>query len=245
MFNATLKKAAFWLPVVAFAAVFAACGGEPEEAPVPAPAAAVEPAAPAPAPAPPPAPSPPTQAAVPTTVPEKPTPAPPAAAAVPTPTSAPPAAVVIETGTIEIRVTDPPRPEVEQYLVSLSSVEVHKAKVGKGSPWITIAENPGTFDLAQLEGVEEFLGSSVTDAGRYSQIRMHVAEVMLKIVDQTDLVAARIPNGRIQIVRPFEVSAGKTTVLLLDFEGDKSLVVTGAGEYIFKPVCRWSAKMSG
>ena len=82
----------------------------------------------------------------------------------PTPTAEP----VARTGTIEIQITDPPPPDVEQYLVTLSSVEVNKAKTGAGSPWVTIANGPITFDLVELDGVEELLGSAVADPGTYS-----------------------------------------------------------------------------
>ena len=113
--------------------------------------------------------------------------------------------------------------------MTLKSVEVHRAG-GEGDPWIVVAEDPGTFDLVDLEGVQELLGSKIVDAGKYTQIRMEVEEVKLKIVDEEELQSARIPNGRIKVVRPFEVVTGEKTVLLLDFEGDKSLVVTGNPE---------------
>lgn len=39
-------------------------------------------------------------------------------------------------------------------------------------------------------------------------------------------------------VRPFDVEEGETTVLLLDFDADKSVVVTGSGKVIVKPVVK-------
>ncbi|MFC1958653.1 DUF4382 domain-containing protein [Chloroflexota bacterium] len=36
----------------------------------------------------------------------------------------------------------------------------------------------------------------------------------------------------------FEVERGKTTVLTLDFDADKSVVITGADKVIFKPVSK-------
>ena len=208
-----------------------ACSEEPEATPR-APAAGVEPStgvAPATGsePAPAPAPEPVTASPAP----------PPAAAAAPAtaPKPAPPVAAVM-TGTIEIRATDPPAPNVEQYLVTLSSIEVNRSKTGVGSPWTTIVEESVTFDLLEVAKLEEFLGSSLVEAGTYNQVRMYVEEVMLKIEDQDELVSATVPSEKIRIVRSFRVEAGETTVLLLDFKGDDSLVVTGAGKYIFKPV---------
>ena len=64
-------------------------------------------------------------------------------------------------------------------------------------------------------------------------------------MDVADLVDAKLPSGKIQFARSFEVEAGETTQLLLDFEGDKSLVVTGGGDYIFKPVIKLTVPVQG
>ena len=147
-------------------------------------------------------------------------------------------------GTIEIRVTDPPPPDIEHYMVALKSVEVHRQKRGEGSPWLTIVDEPVTFDLVDLAEIEEFLGSKIVETGVYTQIRMHVDSVMLTI-EGGEVVPARIPNQKIQIVRPFRVEANQTTELLLDFDGDRSLVVTGTGEFIFKPVIKLTVPLEG
>jgi hypothetical protein len=47
---------------------------------------------------------------------------------------------------------------------------------------------------------------------------------------------ATAPSGKIRIVRSFLVEDGGKTVLTLDFNGKKSVLVTGAGKYLFKPV---------
>ena len=248
------KTAVYKAIVVLFAAaallLAAACGEEPEPTPEPpAPAAATptsQPAAPTRTPVPE-APTP-TATAVPPTAtpsPEPPEPTREPTAVPPSPSPTPTAEPVARTGTIEVQITDPPPPDVEQYLVTLSSVEVNKAKTGAGSPWITIANGPITFDLVELDGVEELLGSAVADPGTYRVIRLHVDGVKLKIVDVAELVDAKLPSGKIQFARSFEVEAGETTQLLLDFEGDKSLVVTGAGDYIFKPVIKLTVPVQG
>ena len=222
-------KIAILLLILLTSVAAIACSEEPEATP-PAPAAGVEPATglePA-------ASGDPASAPEPVAAPPAP---PPAAAAAPStaPKPAPPVAAVM-TGTIEIHATDPPAPNVEQYLVTPSSIEVNRSKTGAGSPWTTIVEESVTFDLLEVAKLEEFLGSSLVEAGTYNQVRMYVDKVMLKIEDQDELIAATVPSEKIRIVRSFRVKAGETTVLLLDFKGDDSLVVTGAGKYIFKPV---------
>ena len=174
----------------------------------------------------------------------------PAAAVPPDPTAtkpppSPTATVAPKTGQLEVRVTDPPPPDVEQYLVTLSSVEVNKQKTGEGSPWVTIVDEPVTFDLVELEGVEQFLGTAVADPGTYRIIRMHIQEAKLKLKGEDELKTAKVPSDKIQLVRNFTVEAGELIVLLLDFDGDKSVTLTGAGDFIFKPVLTLTVPVEG
>lgn len=93
--------------------------------------------------------------------------------------------------------------------------------------------------------MSELLGGAAVEAGRYTQIRIPVSEVMIHLKDQADPVAARVPGEMIRIVRTFTVEPGETTELLLDFDGERSLVVTGAGRYIFQPVIKLSVPREG
>ena len=127
---------------------------------------------------------------------------------------------------------------MEQALVTLTEVEVHKAGAGDDSGWLTVVEGPVTFDLVKLVDVQEFLASAVVEAGKYTQIRMSAAKVEIKLAGEEGLVEAKVPGGRIKVVRGFTVEPGETTVLLLDFDGDKSLVKTGPRGYNFKPVIK-------
>jgi hypothetical protein len=49
-----------------------------------------------------------------------------------------------------------------------------------------------------------------------------------------------LPSGELKLVRPFTIETGVTTTLLLDFIAAESIVVTGAGKIIFKPVVHLS-----
>ncbi len=104
--------------------------------------------------------------------------------------------------------------------------------------WITVIEEAASFDLLEVvDGVEAILGSANVTAGKYTQIRITVDRV--EVVTTTgENVTAEVPSGKLKIVRPFTVGRGETTVLTLDFNGEKSLVVTGAGKFFFKPVVK-------
>ena len=174
----------------------------------------------------------------------------------------------LSTGTIEVRVTDAPPKygEIEKILVTVvdseEAIMVHKAVAEQeqldggdqsqvqnqvqqgGGSWISIpVTGDNTFDLLELkeQGVDLLLGSLEVATGKYTQIRMTIEEVTVIFDDGTEQgrsEKAKLPSGKLKFVRPFDVVEGETTILLLDFDADKSVVVTGAGQVIVKPVVR-------
>lgn len=151
-------------------------------------------------------------------------------------------------GIIEIRVTDPPPAGVASAVVYLSNIEVHRVLAGASANtsgnvsdndtgWVTLSSNITSFDLMDVIGVEAFLASANVDAGKFTQIRMDVDRVEVVTTDG-DNITAEVPGGKLRIVRPFDVDAGVKTILTLDFDGEKSLVLTGQGKAIFKPVVK-------
>lgn len=157
----------------------------------------------------------------------------------PTPPIPPPGA---ELGVIEIRVTDPPSPEVISAKVYFSNIEAHKV-TGEEGEWITIPiameppRDPPWFDLLEVIDVEQVLGAVTAEAGSYTQIRLDVTKVEVVTVDG-DVLLAEVPSDKLKIVRPFDVEGGVTTILTLDFDGDKSVILRGKKEALFKPVVR-------
>ncbi len=157
----------------------------------------------------------------------------------------------VEWGIIEIRVTDPPPADVESAVVYLKNIEVHKVSANtsdntsdNASGWIPIIGAPPSFDLMDVIGVEQILGSANITAGKYTQIRMDVDRVEVETVDG-DNFTAEVPSGKLKIVRPFSVEAGGKTTLTLDFDGEKSLILTGSGKFLFKPVVKLLIEKAG
>jgi len=143
-------------------------------------------------------------------------------------------------GIFEIRITDPPHPEfssIEVFIDSIMGIKVHKVVPGEPGEWIDVEPVVESFDLVTLVGVEAFLGSVEVEAGSFTQIRVHIDRVEVTPEDSTSQPAT-VPSGILRIVRPFEVQEGLLTVLTLDFDGDRSIVTTRRGRFIFKPVVR-------
>ncbi|MCU4718201.1 DUF4382 domain-containing protein [Halapricum hydrolyticum] len=89
-----------------------------------------------------------------------------------------------------------------------------------------------TVDLTQVVG-DKAMGVFEDDlpAGRYSKIELHAADVE-GIVDG-ESVSVKIPSGKLQIVKPFEVTPGET----LEFVFDINVVKKGkSGGYNLLPV---------
>ena len=170
-------------------------------------------------------------------------------------------------GTINVYVTDAPaREKVTGIWITISEVQVHKAvaeqeqeqqqtgsdnqtqvqeqeqqqtQLGEGE-WITISlsDNATSFNLMDIAGIEQYIGTKSVEEGKYTQVRIVVdeAQVQLGEGEDAELHDATVPSGEIKIVHAFDVVADETTTLVLDFEADKMVTVSGADKVIVKPV---------
>ncbi len=168
-----------------------------------------------------------------------PSPGPTTSAPAPGPTTSTPTPVPTTTpslnsgvGMIKVYITDPPPPKMDEIWVDIKNLDVHKY----GGGWTTIAENPGAFNLKAIEGIQQYLADQIVEAGKYTQIRLGVNSV--RIVVGEDEHYAKVPSENIKLVGNFEVIDNNTTEITLDFNGEKSVLITGKGEYIFKPVIK-------
>ena len=94
-----------------------------------------------------------------------------------------------------------------------------------------------TFDLLKVKGIEEFFGEAEVEAGKYTQMRLIVDKAEVALGDN-EPQEAEVPSQKLKFVRPFDVVPGEVTTILIDFDADKSVTVTGAGKIIVKPVVK-------
>ncbi|MBI2328577.1 MAG: DUF4382 domain-containing protein, partial [Chloroflexi bacterium] len=100
----------------------------------------------------------------------------------------------VEWGIIQIRVTDPPPADVKSAVVYLTNIEVHRvsdndSESDNTSGWITVIGAPVSFDLMDVIGVTEILGSANITAGKFTQIRMDVTKVEGETTDNISYTA--------------------------------------------------------
>jgi len=151
------------------------------------------------------------------------------------------------TGFVEVHVTDPGHGNnISSIDFTASEVEIHKAgDEGEEGEWIPLDITMPTFDLIELKegGLEEILAWGNVTAGNYTQIRMKIEKVEVRL-GEAEPEEATLPSGELKFVRPFKVVEGQTTILTLDFDADKSVIVTGAGKVIVRPVVTLNVSMS-
>ncbi len=161
-------------------------------------------------------------------------------------------------GKLNLYVTDaPPDGEVTAIVVTVSEVQVHKAGADEdeeqtqtvtsnqtepdepvGGEWISIGLNKDarTFDLLDVRGIEQYLGESEIEAVKYTQVRLVIEEVKVEFANSGVLEDAGVPSNTLRIAHPFSILEGQTTALVIDFDADKMVTVTGNGDIIVKPV---------
>jgi len=95
------------------------------------------------------------------------------------------------------------------------------------------------FDLLTLRnGLQAKLAVADLDPGKYTQIRMDVDTVEIKVDGKDGLTEAKLPSNKLKFVHPFEIVGGQTTEIVFDFDALKSINETGNGKYMCKPVIK-------
>jgi Domain of unknown function (DUF4382) len=162
-------------------------------------------------------------------------------------------------GTLNMRITDSPFSDAKAVLVTISELQAHR----EDAEWQTIpfADDPSTpvvdvertCDLKKLQGPVDFLGGGLLTAGHYTQIRLVVKSATIyfdvappadapactaaaPVLVSTNSANVTIPSGEVKLNRGFDLPADGTTTITLDFDGDKSINLTGNGRYTMSPV---------
>ena len=138
---------------------------------------------------------------------------------------------------IHVKLTDAPG----NYTAVNIDLEQVQVKPANGT-WLDITTNAGSYDLIQLtNGVDTLIVADSLPSGiQIQQIRLVLGSNNTVVVDS--------------ITYPLEVPSGEQTGLklnlnrlmiqdslntvLLDFDAEKSIVATGNGKYLLKPVIK-------
>lgn len=158
-------------------------------------------------------------------------------------------------GALQMSVTDAPAC-YDHVIVNVAKLRVHTSdntQTSDADPeWrdIVPANAPVQIDLVNLtNGQLKDLGNATIPAATYRQIRLVLASTGNTVTPVGGTAQPlTTPSGQesgLKIKANFDVLADQTNDLLMDFDACKSIVVTGSGKYILKPVVRLGAKPAG
>jgi len=153
------------------------------------------------------------------------------------------------TGHLEIRLTDGPATydavyiDVQQVAVNVSSDSA------TDSGWHTIPLlRPGIYNLLDFKnGIDTVLASADLPAGKLSQLRLILGDSNSVVVDGQSY-PMKTPSGQqsgVKLKINTTLTGGIVYRLWIDFDAGRSIVATGSGKYILKPVIRTYADAIG
>jgi len=154
-------------------------------------------------------------------------------------------------GTLRLAMTDAPSCGFDAVNVTVEKVRVHQSGSAGDSDagWSEIALNPARrIDLLTLtNGLLDELGQTSLPAGKYTQLRLVLAENGGSIPLANSVVptggaetALKTPSGQQSGVKAnvnIDVAANALADFVIDFDACKSVVTAGgSGQYLLKPV---------
>jgi hypothetical protein len=148
-------------------------------------------------------------------------------------------------GSIRVSLIDAPG-DFDEVNVEVIRVEVHRGDDGDdesddGSGWHTIDVDTTHVDLLTLtDGNSAVLADSTLPSGYYTQIRLILGDGNNLVIDGVahDLEVPSSANTGLKLNHPFTIDAGAMYEVTLDFDADRSVHMTGNGQYKMKPVIR-------
>lgn len=147
---------------------------------------------------------------------------------------------VEQNGRLKMYLVDSPS-TLDSVIICVTRVEVHKSGSDSTSGWFVINDSTRYFDLLLLtNGASSVLGDTTLTAGKYTQIRLIIGTGSY-VIDQGVKHDLEIPSGSqtgLKLTHQFTIEDGKLYELILDFNVDKSIIITGNGKYKLKPTIR-------
>jgi hypothetical protein len=160
-------------------------------------------------------------------------------------------APVATAGTLKVSLTDAPACGFDAVNVTVNKVRVNTSATAADTDagWTDITLSPAKkINLLNLtNGLLESLGQTALPAGHYSQMRLvldaNTGTGMANSVTptggvETSLSTPSAVQSGIKLVNGFDVAAGQTADVVLDFDACKSVVRQGNGRYALKPVVK-------
>src|SRR5262245_13405094 len=154
-------------------------------------------------------------------------------------------------GSFNLRITDSPYGSAKAVLVTFSEVAAHR-----DGNWTTLPFPGGstrTCDLKKLQNnAQDLLGGGAISPGTYTMVRLNVQSAKIYFDNSAQSgtpCATSIPepagassvmsihSGEIRLNGSFGLTSSAPTTVLLDFDGESSIIQNGSN-YTMQPVIR-------
>ncbi|HWK03151.1 MAG TPA: DUF4382 domain-containing protein [Puia sp.] len=153
------------------------------------------------------------------------------------------------TGHLQVMLTDGPANYNAVY-IDVQKVEVNvSSDTGTGSGWQTVnVLRPGIYNLLKFSnGIDTLLASADLPAGNLSQMRLVLGNNNSVVIDGQSypLKTPSAQQSGLKFNIHSTLTAGIVYRLWIDFDANRSIVSTGNGGYLLKPVIRTYAEAIG
>lgn len=149
--------------------------------------------------------------------------------------------------TMQVFLTDDPG-DYEAVLIDVQDIRINYSS-DSSNGWVSLANvNKGVYDVLQLVNDKDtMLANAELNTGRIQQIRLILGtENYVKIDGQ--MIKLQTPSAQqsgLKINIHQDINEGILYKMLLDFDASRSIVHTGNGKYILKPVIRATMQALG
>lgn len=149
--------------------------------------------------------------------------------------------------TMQVFLTDDPG-DYEAVLIDVQDIRINYSS-DSSNGWISLANvNRGVYDVLKLVNDKDtMLANAELNSGRIQQIRLILGtENYVKIDGQ--MIKLQTPSAQqsgLKINIHQDINEGVLYKMLLDFDASRSIVQTGNGKYILKPVIRATLQALG
>ncbi len=130
-------------------------------------------------------------------------------------------------GILEVKVGDVPSKNFSFVNITFSQIKVHRS--GNDSGWTNVSFEERTVDLLALhkDNITELIGVANITEGDYDKIWIVISKATGVLSETKENVTFDVPSGDLKIQQLIDVKAGKTTVVTVDINAEKSILAIG------------------
>lgn len=143
--------------------------------------------------------------------------------------------------TLSVKLTDTPA-DYEAVMIDIQDVMIHRSDNEEDGEWVSLENvNAGTFNLLDFtNGLDTVLAETELPVGNISQMRLVLGDnnQIMKNGEYHDLKTPSSQQSGLKFNINAMLTEGITYHLWIDFDAGRSVVETGNGMYILKPVIR-------